>query len=352
MVGASLYTANLLVFVHGASYFREEDFDTMWLASVLPFDELLLLGIDEHFVPLHRLVSYVLYELAPMDFGAALLVLFGFQLLGVIYLYRVLKVVETSHISVSGSELPEPITAATNGLLLNRIESWVLLGLYCTYVYLGVLFLWFTAGLHRLPYIAASLIAMYHYLRYRHGRRLLDSLICFAATLCGFGFFTKGVLIPVYLLALELCFWKNTTAPARRTNFKLLGALLALSVCYLVAWKLLEDSHFTRVETDPLYQLEFLRLSWGMLRDSMVGGVFANTPEWLPRAVIASAVCVTVVGYTIVRDPGTIVVWGLLGIIFPSTCSRRVCLSTVQNTTVWRYPFSYTVITSSSYHLS
>jgi hypothetical protein len=313
------FNFSLIPFVHGRSHFREEDFDSMWMAHSLPFHTYVAESIDEHFVPLHRLVAYGADAIAPMSFTFALALLAIFYGIGVIYMYRVLLACERlvpvdahqTHMTVVGKEI---------GLLGSPL-SWILFGVYSTYVYVSVLFVWWTAGLHRLPLIALSNIGVYYYLIYRIGHQRRDAMVCAFATVASFGFFPKCVLVPAYLAAIEVCLWKETSRADRLRHLKILVPLLLTSLVYVLLWRILQPDERTTFTSDLRYHGDFLKLSWFMLRDSAVGSIWHEPSIWASERTIyasrlASLLWLALLAYTVLRAPWTIVVWSALAILF------------------------------------
>jgi hypothetical protein len=308
IVAAALHSGSIAVFAYQHSFFREEDFDAMWLARFRPFPEFLLESIDEHFVPFHRMVAYVANALAPMSFAFAVGILFAFYLLAVTYMYLVLRQLERT----ISRDRDQPRSCYA-GLLESPI-SWMLFGAWCTHLYLGPLFVWWTAGLHRLPLLAFALMAVYYYLRYRTSHRRREALLTIAPTIAAFGFFPKCVLIPLYLAAIELCLWTHTTSRDRRHNATLLAPLCALSLLYVTLWQILEPPIRTAIITDLEYHKSFIQLSWFMLRDSLIGTVWQQHPV-LFASRLSLLGCGLLVAYTVIRAPYTTVIWIALAVV-------------------------------------
>jgi hypothetical protein len=204
--------------------------------------------------------------------------------------------------------------------LLQKPLSWLLFGIYCSYVYIAPLFVWWTAGLHRFPLIAFANVAIYHYLTYRISHRRRNALICAIATLAAFGFFSKCVLLPAYLIAIELCAWKETRVADRRRNWLLLAPLALASVVYVVLWRILQPDYRTAITSDLRYHFKFLEFSWVMLRDSAIGSIWQDANPNDTRTVfasrLASASWIALVGYTVLRAPRSALLWLGLTVLF------------------------------------
>ncbi|HEY6561337.1 MAG TPA: hypothetical protein VI072_28890 [Polyangiaceae bacterium] len=312
VLAVAVYNFGTAVFVYYNSHFREEDLDAMWLARVLPFTSFIVEPIDEHFAPLHRLIAYVLDAIAPMNFGLALAALCGFQAIGLIYLYRILRLIECYRVDrehISRATKPDNGSISKSRFLLSSPISWLLFGLCGSYVYVGVLFLWWTAGLHRLPLFACEMIAIYYFLRYRQARGWASLAICSVAVVAGFGFFTKAVLVPIYLLALELCFWSSADNRERRKNLAFVASLVGMSLFYVAAWKLLQPQYRQEIQIDPAFQLGLIERSWGMLRDSAAGSIYNETRGFSLPVLATTAAWVTMVAYTVAKRRSNTLVW-------------------------------------------
>src|SRR5262249_32819793 len=153
--------------------FQGDDIVGLFQARQLPFWKYLATPIDVHFVPLHRFATYLIGRFAPANFGLAVGVLLAFHLLAGFFLYRALELLH-----------PPWLNAV--------FVSW-----YATHVYVGVLFTWWTSGLHRLPYILFLAIAVCAYVKYRWKARLSGFLAVVGAYAAAMGFFEKAALLPI-----------------------------------------------------------------------------------------------------------------------------------------------------------
>src|SRR5579871_5545238 len=140
---AAIYTVEVVAFALGNSCFVGDDVSSLWLASRMPVFEFFSAPIDVHFVPFHRATNWVMSRIADLrfSFGVAFLV--------------------TVHLS----------TLVLLGALLRKqkagVVGWFLLAAYAVHVTLGSLFMWWSSGLHRLPYVFFAVLSCYAYLRLR-----------------------------------------------------------------------------------------------------------------------------------------------------------------------------------------
>jgi hypothetical protein len=267
------------------SHFFRDDFAGFFLARSEPLWRVLATPIDVHFVPLHRLVNQLVYSLAPLDFGVALAVLLFFHAAAVATLHATLRALKDS---------PS-----------NR----VLVFLYATNVYLGVLFLWWTSGLHRLPYVALALATLYQYLAYRRAgrsRSLVGAWICFVAAL---GFYTKAALIPAVMLGMEICLLRDTAPWQRLRNGSVIAGFVVTSALYVALTRSLVASQFSQLHLDPGFLLAFELRSFAVL----AAGVFGDVSRaWLaPANFVFIGAWLGFAAYTIARAPWNAVVWGV-----------------------------------------
>ncbi|MCP1621614.1 hypothetical protein [Pseudomonas nitroreducens] len=195
------------------SYFIGDDYDHFQLIGSMSFLQYLFTPIDVHFVPLHRLFSWLLLRLAPLNFDLAVAVLMAFQLAATLLLALLL-----------GRLRPGPWNAT------------LLVVFACNSLLLPLL-VWWSAGIHRFPYVLLSIACLYFYLGYREQHRWRQLVAAWACLVLAFGFYSKAVLIPVYVLALEFCLsWRLGFAVLRRYA---VGASMLLAVIGYVVWYVL-----------------------------------------------------------------------------------------------------------------
>lgn len=277
---AAAFAARVVWLADRGSHFFRDDFAGFYLARHEPWWRVVLTPIDVHFVPLHRAVNELLYSVAPLDFRWALAALLLAHAAGVVGLAATLR-------RLSRSPL-DPLLVA----------------LYATNVFLGVLFLWWTSGLHRLPFVALAVFALYHWVGYRQhgGRRSL-----FASGLCtalAFGFYSKAPLIPLAFLVVELALWPETP-PARRRRLlaTALGFVAAAGLAAFLA-RFAADSRFSGIHVDPAFLVVFELRSLAILAEGLLGRVGDGAiPAWALALVVAP------VAITSVLRPWNAAIW-------------------------------------------
>jgi hypothetical protein len=280
---AAVFAAAVICTAKRSSHFLTDDFAGFYLVATQPFWKAVLTPIDVHFVPLHRVVNELIQSMAPLDFGVALAVLTVFHGIAVVTLYATLRQLKDS-----------PANA-------------VLVFFYATNVYLGVLFLWWTSGLHRLPYIAFAIATVYHYVKFRRGRRrrsLLFAAACFAGAL---GFYAKAALIPLALLGVEICLLRGTPRRQLAGNFLVISAFLAAALVYALLARAMVESPFAQLHLDAGLLLDFERRSFAILSEGVFGVVYLGLA--FPVNAVLFAFWLVFIAYTIAREPKNAVVW-------------------------------------------
>jgi hypothetical protein len=243
----SFHTARMALAVRSHGALVGDDIVGFWLARTLSWPAFLITPIDVHFVPLHRLASLALYELAPMSFDASLSALLALHMLTVLGLYRIL------------SALIGPTAAA------------VACCIYGMHPCVGALLVWWSSGLHRLGYAFCVVSALYSYLRWRSGGRSGWLVAFFVFAVASTGFYCKGALLPLYLIGLDVSLRACRSSPgARSVRVPLLIAGIVAGA-YLVVWRLGTDPSVRGVNLDPGFVGKFVELGLWMLIPSVLG---------------------------------------------------------------------------------
>lgn len=305
LVTLCVFTSAVLALMHQSSHFIGDDLIALYQAHSMPLLEFLVEPMGEHFVPLDRLTTYLTDALAPGSFGAALLVLCPFHVLGMFYVYRTLLLLEP-HVLEPSSRGAERLR------LLHEPASWLLFGLFYVSVFVGSLFLWWTAGMNRVPFIAFASMAIYYYLRFRASGKRRHALASAAAFVLSLGYYTKGVLVPWYLLGLELCLWVDTSRAERRRNLMFACALALGTVVFASLWSVGQPASVQVLNTDLTFQLAYLSVTWKVLASGIVGDVYRAKAELTAPAIAASAAIVAAAAYSIRLRPRTAVTWLVL----------------------------------------
>lgn len=292
VVIASAHTARLVQFALGHSTFppRGDDVEGFWMSRNLPFWGYLFTPIDVHRVPLHRLASYILVRVAPLNFAVAEIVLVAFHLLGCIFLFATLDKIKRT--------------------------PWnsVLVAYYAMNVYLASQLFWWTAGLCRLPHALFSSAATFFYLKFRSDGTRLSCVLVVLCIALSLGFFAKGVLIAPQLAVLELVLrWRErATARASTTDWirpgiwTLLAVALAMSVAYVAVWRAATPPSLREASFDPKFLLLHLKWSWMVFGLGTAGYLFEDAPSVGLWVGLAWAVALT---YSIVRRRATLLAW-------------------------------------------
>ncbi|HVI16737.1 MAG TPA: hypothetical protein VM712_00065, partial [Gaiellales bacterium] len=191
-VAAPAAVIALAVAMQGAlgagSYFVTDD----WLQVAIAHDAVTGSGLDLHYlgrivyihyVPGHRFAYWLLDELSPLDWNAALVVMLALFAASLAIFNRIC-------VRLFG---PRP-------------SNLVLLGLFGTSVLLVPSFLWLADGVHKFPSMLLCLLAIDAYLAYRLDGKRLALVVAVAAVSLASLFYVKALLVPLYLLLIRLLF--------------------------------------------------------------------------------------------------------------------------------------------------
>ena len=176
-VTAAFLVACTMWYLLRHSDFTNDDLDNFVLMQHTGFWQFVLTPTDVHYVPMHRLLTWLVYHIAPMRFSVALAVLMIFHVGTLIYLgcsLRLLKVGQASGPLVCGY----------------AASSLIVFGLG-----------WWAHAEHRVPYVFLDMCAVYHYMAWLGSRRRSNLWIAALAFVLAFGFYEKAVLIPLHMLA-------------------------------------------------------------------------------------------------------------------------------------------------------
>ena len=201
----------LASYAYRHSWFQVED--------ILHFNDWRQLGpwaalqvpIDAYRLPLHQLCSGLFYQVFGLHFGSAELLLTALLGVDIWAMNRVLKKLGVARLW----------------------RAWAILFLSTNVYYLDLL-TWWSAALHRLPFIGLSLWACSTWLDFRGGRRPAYLGLSLLAFFLALGFYAKAILIPGLLVLLELTL-KRLDRQAQRPVLLPLLALLGLDLLDIAA---------------------------------------------------------------------------------------------------------------------
>jgi len=163
------------------SHYVADDLGAIELAHQVRFWDYIQVPVDIHRVPLHRATNYLLHNLLPMNFAAATTFMLACHALTLLVLYRLLQ-----------------------RLNAQALNGW-LVAAYALNAIVPVPLHWWSAGLHRFPFVLAAVISCYGFVRFVQCNRIAFAALAMIAALCASGFYIKGILVPLYWLALLFC---------------------------------------------------------------------------------------------------------------------------------------------------
>jgi hypothetical protein len=164
-------------------------------------------------------------------------------------------------------------------------------------VYGGVLLLGWSAGIARFAYVLLSIAAIYHYLRFRESGSWRRLAIVTACVVGAAAFFSKGLLIPGYLGAVELVLVPETSRPHIARNLAAVVVTGGAAVGYRLLSLVFISATFTSPPIDWGDQLVALQLAATLLTQGVLGVLPSEqwpTVNWLIVALWTAVLVVTV----------------------------------------------------------
>jgi hypothetical protein len=273
------YTLLLVWFCFHNGALRGDDLIFFADARRRSFPAFITEPMDVHAVPLHRAVTYLVPQLGRPRYEALLVCMAVVHVVGLVLLYRALQ-----------AFAPNPVNAAAT--------FW-----YASFVDLGSVFLWWTAALHRLPYVTLSALALYAYARFRRERSAAWAACVVGSVIGALGFFEKGIFTAVMLGAIEAALFFETDSHDRRGNWLLIGGLALVCAVHFTVWRAAVGSSWSAMVIDAASVWPYALASFHMLLSGTVGRVL----EWVWPAI---ALWVLLASVTIRRAPRTALLWG------------------------------------------
>lgn len=296
----AVYLFAVLRLVHQKGHFVGDDILGFWQSRTLTFADYVFEPINVHYVPLHRLATWAVDRWAPMRFAPALLFLAALHSAAVAFLYLTLEQLRRTTI------------------------NWVVVCLYATHVYGGVLLLWWSSGLHRLPYLSLSIAGAYFFVRHLKTGATRPLWAVTACFLLAFGFYPKAALIPLYLAGVALCLRDRFVL--RTTTWVALAGWAFISAVYSISVRVF-NTDLQHTNFDLGFQVQWQWISWNVFLYSTLGDV-------LDVGVVptkAVALCwLMFAGYTIHRNRANWTTWAVAVVAI----SANFALLGVSNRTV------------------
>lgn len=322
LIAAILYTAAVVVSVQQNSYFIDDDYDNFYLTRHDSFWGYVFTRIDDQFVPLHRVFTYLIYKMFPLNFTFAVLVLLTLHLLALCYLRGILKLLHDSSVNK------------------------VLMFIYATNVYLCGPLVWWSSGIHRFSYILLVMICIYHYLKYRNTLHRRHLYIAFGAFFTTFGIYSKAVLIPAYLLGLELSLTERRAEPKMTKRLLTLVPFFVASLLHVVWYRIRIPEAFGRFGLDFQFLTVFVVRSFAILVQGLFTAIY--NPGNAVLNVLVPLCCVGFFAYTVTKKPSNVFLWlvglGLISLNFLLIASSPRNFFGIDLTRSYRYYFELTFL--------
>lgn len=289
------------------SDFTNDDLDNFLLMRRMGFWSFVLTPTDVHFVPLHRLETWLVYHVAPMNFAVAVLVATAFHIGAIVYLFRILRLLGTGGI----------------GYLIVTCYAASMMSL------IGMI--WWAHAEHRFPYVFFAVVAIYHYLAWlRFGGRWRVA-VCLLAYLAGLGVYEMTVMVPAQMLVIGVLANPRGFRADWRRAAGLPFFLGLVSVAYVVAYlTFAPPGVHAGIRAAVGADLEFIKML-GISISSIL--VYHRAPDapigWSVKTMLVAALWLALCIVTVLRNRRCLWLWaGLCGLVFlnflPVAVSNRI----------------------------
>lgn len=274
----AIFIAATTLFVLQNSHFIRDDIYHFLYILKLPLRHYLLMPIDVHFAPLHKLASLIIFKLSPLDFRVALGFMAAVWIATIVLTYRILI------------------------RLTSNQAAWLILLFFGTSPLWIHNLIWWSSAAHRLPYLLLQTAAILAYLRYREKENRRDAIICVVMQILTFGFYVKAMLFPVILAALEICLAFRKDRVISKAGIKLCASMAVISIIY-VLWYFLFSPVMRLSHTNNLFEI----IHAVLLLLSYLGSMLLFAPIDQPWSAWASgAFWCGLAFFSIWRRPGSI----------------------------------------------
>ena len=306
---AGVFVLFYAVYIFRHSDFTNDDLDSLLLMRNSAFWSFLVTPIDVHFVPMHRLLTVLVYWLSPMNFGITVFISTGLHIATIVYLYRLLRLLDVGQ------------------------ASWLVVCCYAISVVPFFGMIWWAHAEHRFPYVFFAVYAAFHYLTWlRQGGRW-HFLACVIAFFIGLGFYEKMVLLPAQMVAFGLFWNPRKFVTEWRHSMAIPFFIGILSLVYVVLYLSLKPQagHVSIVLAVEAI-VEFIKmLGISITGVSLVDLSPTDQIGWSGQALFSVILWSAVFIFSVVRCRRSFWIWlGLLGILcldyLPIALSNRVYL--------------------------
>lgn len=213
------YIFGMTLFLYQHTHFIGDDLDHFSHAVKLSLPEMMLTRIDVHFVPFHKLLSYIIFKLDPLNFNLALIVIAGLWSAATALLFSGLR------------RLTSISLACIITTVIATSPAWI------------HTLIWWSSAAHRLPYLALQGAALLIYLRHRSQPNPLYLIVGMAVQLIALGFYVKAILFPLIFMGMELCL-AASNRKLSRAGIKMCLGFSVVSAAYVI-WYLISSGDGT-----------------------------------------------------------------------------------------------------------
>jgi hypothetical protein len=280
VMGCAALVAAYFLFLYGFTiqhgHFIADDFDHVSEAFTRGAWAMALTPIDVHLAPLHQLSSYLFFHAFGLNFNLAVTLL-------------LLVLASAGGVLFAGLRplVGDNVAAMTVALVLLN-QAWVNVTM------------WWSAALHRVPFMFWCALCFYGYVKYRETPRWRYGAVFLVSLVLSFGFYSKAILILLMVLGCEwvLC------ARESRIKREMIPVLLPAVVIVLgaVVYYRLASSGILRPDFG-LSRFDFAKIAWLSVERFFLALFFVHFGVWAKHywfGVLALAL-----GWVVWRHPKT-----------------------------------------------
>lgn len=209
-----IFTARIFTFTAETAHFTHDDYDHLVKAHEFALMDFIMSPIDLHFVPFHKLLSYVIAQSPLPYYGYAALFTSVMHLVICYMLYLLLH-----QLSPGRHVLYVVVFFGVSRTLIDQQA-------------------WWSSSAHRMPYVLLSIMSVYFYVLYYKGKSHFFGALAFLTFVLIFGFYSKAIIVPLLIASVlySLDSKKGMLDLFRRQYW--LFAMFLVSFLYVLHFKL------------------------------------------------------------------------------------------------------------------
>lgn len=169
------FTVRMFVFSAETAHFTHDDYDHLVKARELDLLDFILSPIDLHFVPFHKLLSYMIAQSPLPYYGYAALFTAAMHIFICYMLYLLLR-----QLSPGRHVLYVVLFFGVSRTLIDQQA-------------------WWSSSAHRMPYVLLAIASIYFYVIYYKRQSHIYAALSFFSFVLIFGFYSKAIIVPLLI---------------------------------------------------------------------------------------------------------------------------------------------------------